>query len=394
MPEQPQKSLVARAVQRIFPGSSAQGRPLTADAPRLASAFIEGELRDGDGYRFAAGCPKTLLATAFGVLTHELFGTLAKLSKDRRRELAQAIKSHQGPTGLFRDPLHNDDVIFRLRKFTPLYIEWQETYFALHALDALGEKPDRPLGFVEPFRDPQTLEVWLRTLGFDDFWFSSNYLMFLLTFFLWEEGRKAPSAHRLLDLLDVRQDPATGFWGTQQGASLFNGMAGAYHLYGFYLYLDRPIHHAAAAIESTLKLQEASGLWGDPGGGPCEDLAAVDILAKLEPGSGDQERRVRLSLLRALPALEACDRGGGFVWSSPQRGVKHRRIRYSGLETLSVQTDTVDIWSTWFRPLAIALAYDRLDRPMPFPVTYRRLPLLGWHKASLRGATIRKYEEG
>jgi len=376
-PGQSSRSFVARAVRRIFAGQGSQ--PLTADAPRLASAFIEGDLRADDGYRFAAGCPKTLLATAFGVLTHEFFGTLAALPEARRQELARTIKAHQGPTGLFRDPLHGDDAIFRLRKFTPLYIEWQETYFALQALDALGEKPDQPFRFVEPFRDPRTLEAWVRTLGFDDFWFSSNYLMFLLSFFLWEEGKTSPSAHRLLDLLDARQDPATGYWGTQQGASLFNGMAGAYHLYGFYLYLDRPIHHAPAALDSTLKLQEPSGLWGDPGGGPCEDLDAVDILAKLEPGSSDQDRRVRASLERALPALEACAQGGAFVWSSPQRGVKHRRIQYSGLETLVVRTDTVDGWSTWFRPLAIALAYDRLDRPMPFPVTYRRLPLLGWH---------------
>jgi hypothetical protein len=375
------RSFVARAVHRFFSpsGAAPQGEPLTADSPRLASAFVEGELRVEDGYRFAAGCPKTLLATCFGVLTHELFGTLAGLPDDRRRELARAIKSHQVASGLFRDPLHDDAAIFRLRKFTPLYIEWQETYFALQALDALGERPSLPLSFLEPFRDARMLEAWVRTLGFDDFWFSSNYLMFLLTFFLWEEGEVSPSAHRLLDMLDARQDPATGYWGTQQGASLFNGMAGAYHLYGFYLYLGRPIHHAAAALDSTLKLQEPSGLWGDPGGGPCEDLDAIDILAKLEPGSSDQDQRVRVSLERALPALEACSRGGAFVWSSPQRGVKHRRIQYSGLETLAVQTDAVDGWSTWFRPLAIALIYDRLDRPMPFPVTYRRLPLLGWH---------------
>lgn len=373
------ENFVARAVKRLFSGAPGRGEPLTAESPRLASAFIEGELKVEDGYRFAAGCPKTLLATAFGVLSHELFGTLSSLPEERRRELSRYIQSHQGPTGLFRDPLHDDAAIFRLRKFTPLYIEWQETYFALQALDALGEKPNLPLRFIEPFRDPGMLEAWVRTLGFDDFWFSSNYLMFLLTFFLWDEGQASPSAHRLLDLLDARQDPATGYWGTQQGASLFNGMAGAYHLYGFYIYLGRPVHHATAAVDSTLKLQEPSGLWGDPGGGPCEDLDAIDILAKLEPGSTEQDRRVRASLSRALPALLACSRGGAFVWSSPQRGVKHRRIQYSGLETLAVRTDAVDGWSTWFRPLAIALVHDRLDRPMPFPVTYRRLPLLGWH---------------
>ena len=354
----------------------------TAAAIVDTARWVESRMRDGDGFRFAEGCPRTLLATAFGICALEVLGALDGLASERRRALAASLMACQDPeTGLFRDPLHGDEVVCRLAKFTPLYIEWQESYFALHALDALGERPAQPLRFVEPFRERSVIDAWLRTLRFDDFWFASNFIMFLLFFQLQLEGDRSASAHHLLDRLDARQDPETGFWGTQQGASLFNGMAGAFHVYGFYQYLDRPIAHQSAAVRSTLSLQQQSGLFGPPGGGPCEDLDAVDILVKLAPGADSDEGTIRKALERTLEALRACrNADGAYTWSSPQPKVKPRRVVYSGLETLTAQSDAGDLWSTWFRPLAIALCCERLGQPVAWDVRYRRLPLLGWHR--------------
>jgi hypothetical protein len=283
---------------------------------------------------------------------------------------------------LFRDPAHGDSVLFSLRKFTPLYVEWQETYFALHALDALGGKPRYPLSFVEPFSDPRVLSAWVRGLDFVDFWFSSNYLMFLLCFLLESEGERSPTCHALLDLLDARQDPQTGFWGTNQGASLFNGMAGAYHLYGYYRFLERPIAHQAEALRATLSLQEKTGFFGGPGGGPCEDLDAIDILAKLQPGGAAQERQIRTCLKGALEALRSCRLpNGGYTWWPSRARLEHRVVTYSGLPDLQTRTDVGDIWSAWFRPIGIALACHRLGEPLAWPARFRRIPLLGWHRS-------------
>ncbi len=342
--------------------------------------FLEQALGCDGGYRFAVGCPKTLLATCFGVLAQETLGALPGLPAQRRRELIESISSCQQPDGTFRDPQHGDSIVLNLRKFTPTYLSWQETYFALHALDALDAEPPQRLSFIEPFTSDSVVMPWLGTLGFDDFWFASNYVMFLLYFLIEAEGSSSPAAHRVLDWLDKRQDPKTGYWGTQQGASLFNGMAGAFHVYGFYQYLGRPIFHQSAAVASTLKLQESTGLWSAPGGGSCEDLDAIDILAKLEADGSRQEREVRDALARALPALRASRRpDGGYCWTSPQRRAKHRQVVYSGLSTLRVDSNQSDAWSTWFRPLAIALAQERLGQEPAWPVRYRSRPLLGWH---------------
>lgn len=363
---------------RSDPPPEPKGESLESIA--VTSRWIE-QLADGDGYRFAAGCPKTLLATCFGVCALETLGGLESLSAERRSALVTHIQScQQRPGGQFRDPLHGEDVVHRLAKFTPLYIEWQETYFALHALDALGAEPQGALEFMDPLRQPDVLALWLRSLQFDDFWFVSNYLMFALFFFISVEGDQSPSAHRLLDWLDQRQDPETGFWGTNQGASLFNGMAGAFHVYGFYQYLGRPIAHQAAAVRSTLAVQEPTGMFGAPGGGPCEDLDAVDILIKLKPGTAEDDQRVREALRRNIAGLRACRLSdGGYCWASPQPKSAPHRVIYSGLSTLETSSDAGDLWSAWFRPLAIALANQRLGEPVAWPVKYRSKPLLGWH---------------
>jgi hypothetical protein len=357
----------------------------TPEAMQRTARFVDGELSTGSGYRFAPGCSKTLLATCFGVLVHEMLGTLAGMPQERRDALCAEIRSHQLEDGTFRDPLHTDAVVQRLRKFTPTYVIWQETYFSLHALEALGRAPDHELGFVKPFLKDAALMPWLDTLGFDDFWFTSNYLMFVLYFFVKTQGRESEAAHRLLDWLDGRQDPKTGFWGTQQGASLFNGLAGAFHVYGFHQYLGREVHHAEAALASTIALQQKSGLWSEPGGGPCEDLDAIDVLAKLPAGGSALDRRVRDSLERALPALRAARLpSGGYCWTSPQRRSRPRVVLYSGLDTLKVRSDQPDLWSIWFRPLAIALAELRLGRTPGWPVQFRATPLLGWHPTPAR----------
>lgn len=345
---------------------------------RLAT-WLESTLQHERGYRFAVGCPVTLLATCCGVLALELMNELEALPDTRRRELGDLILSQQAKGGGFADPAHPRSVTNDLGKFAPLYVEWQQTYFALHALEALGRSEEAaPLAFMDPLRGRRFVTTWFEGLRWDDFWLSSNYLMFVL-FFMLHEGAEA-SAHHLLDRLDACQDPDTGYWGTQQGSSLFNGMAGAFHLYGFYLFLDRPLAFQSRAIASTLALQEQSGLFGGIGGGPCEDVDAIDILTKLEPSSAAQDAEVRAALRRAVTALETCRTpDGGYRWHAPVPGSEPTTIRYSGLSTMTARSDAGDVWSAWFRPLGLALARARLGEPLSWTPRFRARPLLGWH---------------
>jgi hypothetical protein len=120
-------------------------------------------------------------------------------------------------------------------------------------------------------------------------------------------------------------------------------------------------------------------LFSAPGGGPCEDLDAVDILVNLKPDTDEDERAVAAGLEKALESLRACRlEGGGYRWTAPVPGAKVKNVTYSGLPTLKVRSDAIDLWSIWFRPLAIALANHRLGRDNVWTPRYRRLPLLGY----------------
>ena len=125
----------------------------------------------------------------------------------------------------------------------------------------------------------------------------------------------------IFSYLDSTQDPETGYWGTNQGASLFNGMAGAFHFYFFYVYCNRHIQYVEKIIDSTLALQHHDGLFSPAGGGGhCEDLDAIDILVKFSQLSSYRESEVDISLNKAIYALlENKNSDSGFCYAKLYR---------------------------------------------------------------------------
>jgi hypothetical protein len=370
------------------------------------------EVVDGPSYVLSAVAREpTIIALCFAVLTLELYDKVPDAPRESWQHMLQAAQDPK--TGLFLDPLFSRD---DLEPTSPGedYLLHQTTYFALNALDALGSRPRYPLHFAGPFYDIAYLQRWLEGLDWSDPWKESNRVMFiaaaLYIVWQWEGDRSALRAlHRLLDWLDAHQDPETGFWGIQEGASLLDAMAGAYHFLPFYFCLDRPIHFPEAMIESTLSLQQPDGLFHPEGGGDtCLDVDAIDILVKCSLVTPHLGEKVEAALERAYRGcLDNQSAEGGFCrarhhpvppksWKrriteplgldrllgkpySPPQGIWH----YSGWRKMPFDIRQSDLWSTWFRSFGLAVISTRY--PGKFPINmqwrFRRIPALGWHDA-------------
>ena len=100
----------------------------------------------------------------------------------------------------------------------------------------------------------------------------------------------------ILGLLDTLNDPRTGLWGTNYGASNFSAVAGAFHFYNHYKYYEREIPSSDSVLENVISIQEKDGLFNPlGGGGACEDLDAIDIIFKLTTNTSAVEH----SLIKA-----------------------------------------------------------------------------------------------
>ena len=224
--------------------------------------------------------------------------------------------------------------------------------------------------------------------------------------------------------LEDHQDPTTGFWGDPpyQGLSrILQQMTAAYHHYVFYYATGFSIRYKDRIVDNTLLLQQADGLFtpGRVGGGPCEDLDAIDILANMHRLTDYRRGDIESSLKRALTALLSNQRSdGAFVqvcdghtlsllsqlmrtllrpWYRPAPRTRLRALRqyiktarsgalryYAACPDLPFRSKGGDMFSQWFRPLAIAIATSVLGpniSPVWWRFKFRRQITQGWWPA-------------
>ncbi len=347
-------------------------------------------------YRFTKSSGPTLLSTCFAVLTMELFDYIRNLTAEERSTFALNIRSCEDKTtGLFIDPQLRKEDLLKPDAHSWDYLSIQFTKFAVMALDALGEQITQRFEFLEPYRDAKYLIRWLEERNWKNPWLESNNIMFVGCLLLYEyikikDSKALEMVYKLLDWHDRYQDPKTGFWGTNQGASLANAMAGAYHIYLIYHYLKRPIRYKEKIIDSTLSLQQKDGLFvAEGGGGSCEDLDAIDILVKLTIVTDYRKEDIKQALLKSLQVLMlGQNKDGGFSWKiKTKKGLIgkfkdfNRTAYYSDWTKMPFRLYRSDMWSTWFRPLATALIVTAYPEDFGDDVKFRfrRLPGLGWH---------------
>ncbi|RJP56602.1 MAG: hypothetical protein C4541_12130 [Candidatus Auribacter fodinae] len=375
-----------------------------------------------NGFAFTAHhAEPDLLSTCFAVLALQ---TINKLQETKCTEaLKQYILNHQIKNGTFIDE--------RIFKTAPAsqqeYLAHQATDFALMALQALRAETELkyPLLFLQPFHSDKFLIQWFNSLNWNSIWGISNNIMFVLNFLFFEQ-RCFDTDNRsyislIFDELDKRQDPQTGYWIQNDKRNLLFEMAGAYHFYIHYVFADRPIAYMDKIIDSTLMLISDDGLFHPQGGGgACEDLDAIDILVKLSCLNPYRYEDIKTALTRAHQRIyENRNPDGGFCWAKrdpfsalkllaiplkwnasldigTQLDFKKRILlnqirqltgttsswKYSCCEGLQTSISTSDMWSAWFRPLALALIEWRYPELYPDCCSKWQLrsnPGLGWN---------------
>ncbi len=352
------------------------------------------------------------LATAYAVLAFELCDALDTLSAAQRRVAADYLRSFQQPeTGLFVHPA------FRPSE-APVhgaeYVQLQATMFCVDALAALGEKPAYPLAFLETYLQPEALVARLEALDWRDAWLQSNIVLFLGFLFSQEaeagNTRAEAALQALLNWLDATQDPVTGYWGSNRGADLFNAMAATFHQLPITLYWHHPPRSADKLVSNTLAFQEYDSLFvAGGGGGACEDLDALDLLAKglrYAPDLADEVHQACARARSALFQLQAPSGGFPFCYTTPPCPWEACRACFKGREDAArnlfnwlrrkrrwfkrspaltteghrfgAPFNTFDVLSAWFRLLALCYA---VLTPASAAVLWHFKPRtgLGWH---------------
>lgn len=346
-------------------------------------------LSEGDlGFRFQARSSATLLSTCFGLQLIQLADLSDAFETD---SICSRICGYQEENGVFRDPIFRASDLHG--SHSSEYLEWQFSFFALVSLDWIGIRPTHPVSFVDEYvQSWARLENWLVSRKWDNFWYCSNEIMFLLYFLTYRSERcgDQDAAQRIqdtLDWLDQHQSSVTGFWGEGVEKTPETGMYGAAHIFLFYDYFQRKIHHARQAVQHTLALQHPFGLFGNIHGGACEDYDGVDVLVRLRPFVENQAA-VDQALQNVYHRLQ-CGKGLHALSYSLShhslRGTISRMIlwqrkqdhyNYSGWTRMRSNRFQPDVWSVFFRMMTLALIEQVLDVPETIAWNFYSLP--GW----------------
>ncbi len=370
-------------------------------------------------YKMSSSTRPYLLSSCYAAFVRELHGDLGNLNVQQRKEWIDYINGCQDKeTGLFCDPEMQPG---HVKNHSWEYLSLQSTTFCLSALSALQGTNKYPLHYDGRWYDPLAILQWLKERDWSNAWMETNTVMFLgillIREFTQHQTIKAKKVlEKMLQWLDQFQDPCTGYWGTREGASLLNGMAGAYHLYLLYYYLDRPLRYLDKIINSTLSLQQEDGLFSPRGGGgACEDIDAIDTLVNAYQRTTYRRTDIVRALMRALPSLLVSqNEDGGFVYARRRRFhlqewvrlftfmkenhwtfkwrfrlmgavlkdqfTPGRGLRVTEWPRIAVPVKESDMFGTWFRSLAIAEISQILPE-LPyasFKWTFRDSPGLGW----------------
>jgi hypothetical protein len=355
----------------------------------LCSLYQSGE---NFPYPLQQGQRGSLFGTAFTSYVAHMLGRTADLPG--RQDIAENILALRNPeTGLFSDSDIKSEHFLNPSHHSELYVSLQTTSFCYSCLKALNVDINCQMPWLDPLLPKGEISEWLGSLAWGNPWLVSNLDMFLGIFLLnWQsQCPKDEIINAAVDEYfawhDQNQDNETGFWGDQR--SLFNAMAGGYHIYIHYDYANRKIHYLDKIIDSTLQLVARDGLFVyGGGGGSCEDMDAIDILIRCSLRSDHRKDEIKKVLLDSALMLSTGQLSdGGFSWRvQPSMAdlfcvsngadfikrktynflfkVRHRSHyasihNYSSLQIYPFKLNQSDTWSSWFRPLALAYIAQR-----------------------------------
>lgn len=373
-------------------------------------------------FKMSASADDTIFSSCFAAYIYQLIGAMDSLTDEQRIEWLEYITSFQDEsTGLFLDQAIEGRNLHSGHDFR--YVSWQLTTFCLSAIKALGGELKYPLSFLqkEGYNTPEGVRNLLESFNWGNPWGAGNLAMFIGIMLIWDaesnnELDTSPAVKEFFDWHDNFQNPDTGFWGAGKVTEYHNGLFGAYHQYLLYFYAGRDLKYKQTIIDKTLSFQNIDGMFAPQmGGGGCEDIDAIDSLVQLYLRTGYKEVEVKKCLLKAYNAISDLESpNGGFIWGVRKHYgpimylrnlfsfwrqpdlyqwvfVNRRFIREQlkaleprhpqGWQILPTPIDEGDLFSTWFRLLAIAYSSMVIDTPhSKLNWSFLEAPGLGWFK--------------
>ena len=336
----------------------------------------------GGEFTMCEGGQVTLYSSCFSAMTLNHLDLLSDLPASDRALWADYINSWQdGETGLFIGP-----EIVPEELTSPIHdYEHCTMHLAAHALPALsllGARPRYPLRFAHKFLDLSELRAWLEARDWREAWVEGNNLVFVGQFLVHMRDVEglvdaSPALELYFDWLDSQLDPETGLWGTNGFCDAFPAMCGGYHQLILYYYEGREVLFKERLINTVLALQHPDGGWNpNGGGGACEAVDAIHILANMYKQTDYRRSDIRRSLERALPSIiEKQMPDGGFVYRLDTP------FSQMGIHKTSCPRNVSHLFPTWFYVHALALISQVVPDPRVKSVNWRFNDScsMGWH---------------
>jgi len=317
-------------------------------------------------YRYSLSCQQpTLYSSSYAAMTRHLLGDLDRLSDDGRAAWISYLNSHQDADGLYRDT-----VIFDQGWYAgdpPWCGRSHLTCHVITALACLGGMAEKPLRWLDPYRDVNTLIRWReeRDWGARVAW-TGNEIMNVGTLLQYardfqNDDRAGHAVTALLEWLSTHHDdPETGVWGdvdVRDPIWRSHAVQAAYHWWPLFFYDGVPIPHVERAIDTVLATQNSARGFGcgvhnpaDPlTSSACEDIDSIDPLCRMMQVTEYRREEIQVALTGAADwVLSNQVDDGGFVF------IKDRSFEY-GHPEMRNEANQGEMFSTWFRTLSLAL---------------------------------------
>ena len=334
--------------------------------------FVEAMKLDGAPwlYRKEPGGDESFYGSYHGLHILDMFGALDSLSDADRDAWADYICKDQSEDGLFRNASAQDTSDTSIESFEP---HWHYTRGHLWALRILDRPPRYPLRFMEPLLDAEAIYRWVKKYDWANSWAAGNQALACATALMamrdWFGVSDVDSILQqgMFPALEELLDPDTGYWGTQLGADLPNGLFGTIHVTPIYFAQAWPLRAVERNLDSTLACQLADGSYW-PGGSDCPDFDGAYMMANLgeltDYRREDLEQAARLYLEHAL--MHESPDGCGWTLHRRDSGPADWKSRphwiwKPGESTVTAEYRDEDpsrthiMLGSWFYPLSIAL---------------------------------------
>ena len=320
-------------------------------------------------YRKEVGEGESLYGSYHAAHVLDLFGELGTYSNEKLDQWAEIFRQKQAAQGFFA----NKPQMLK-GNLTPKTLDtvWHSTRGNLWALRILGRQPEYPLDFLEPLMDAKALYRWVKNYDWSNSWAAGNQILACATALLAQRDWFGVSdvdhimEHGMYPALEELLDEKTGYWGTQFGADLPNGLFGTIHVTPIYFAQKWPLRAIERNVDSTIACQLKDGSYW-PGGSDCPDFDGAYMMANLAELTDyrreDLEKAARAYLKHAL--MHEDPEGCG--WLLHRRDSKpsdwtprpHFLWKSGGELSIELRDDDPDrthiMLGSWFYPLSIAL---------------------------------------